>query len=211
MKKSTFFLKSLFLFFLIGCLNDDSIDIASYDSVKVTYTEEYWNNNNPKTYYLDNTIRWLENQDGFGNSNPSITRVYDDTILSSIQQNMNDLGYTQLAVIDSSTPPDLIISAQALATTFTDIDIIWDDWYNWWDFYDPWYPGGYYPIIYQWTEGTVLIEMGDYASLDSQNKKIDIVWATGINGLVRENQIGNVNFIQNKVDEAFDQSPYLKN
>ncbi|MCF8714128.1 DUF4136 domain-containing protein [Joostella atrarenae] len=191
--------------FLVGCNNDDD-DISDYDQVITKNTETYWNTENPSTYYLVDEIRWIEDPNGIGNSNPNITRDFDAAILSSIETNMASLGYTKVSSIDDSNLPDLIIAAQAVATTYADVDIIWDGWYDWWGYYDPFYPGGWYPVYYEWTEGTILIEMGDATTLNEEDKEIDIVWGAGINGLVRGDQSGNINFIQDRVDEAFDQS-----
>ena len=118
---------------------------------------------------------------------------------------MGELGYTKVNTIDENNLPDLIITAQALATTYADIDIIWDGWYDWWGYYDPFYPG-WYPVYYEWTEGTIFIEMGDANTLDEEEQQIDIVWGAGINGLVRGSQSGNIQFINDQIDEAFDQS-----
>jgi|GEM_PF-1540634 len=190
---------------LLTACSDDDDDISDYDRVVTQHSENYWNTESPTTYYLVDNIRWIEDQDGNGNSNPAITRDYDDAILSSIDLNMGELGYTKVNTIDENNLPDLIITAQALATTYADIDIIWDGWYDWWGYYDPFYPG-WYPVYYEWTEGTIFIEMGDANTLDEEEQQIDIVWGAGINGLVRGSQSGNIQFINDQIDEAFDQS-----
>ncbi len=206
-----FTLLALTLFFLCSC-DEDEAKVEDFDVVKTNHDTDYWSAENmPQTYYLLEEVRWLEKEGGLGNANPVINRAYDEALLESIEANMTELGYTKVATVDEQNPPDLLIGVQALATTFDQVDFIWDNWYDWWGFYDPWYPGGgYYPVYYQWTEGTIVIEMGDYDSLDKEKKKIDIVWLAGINGLVRNSQAGNLNFIKERVNEAFDQSPYLE-
>jgi len=124
---------------------------------------------------------------------------------------MTLLNYTEITTLDQNDLPEIIIRANALATTYSQVDFIYDDWYGWWGVYDPFYPGGLYPIYYQWVEGTVLIEMGDANSLDVQNEEIDIVWVAGINGLVRGSQSENIEFIKSRLDDAFNQSNYLSN
>ncbi|MEL4308524.1 DUF4136 domain-containing protein [Joostella sp. CR20] len=188
-----------------GCNNDDD-DISDYDIVKTEYSRDYWETENPTTYYLVNNVRWIETDGGEGNSNPDLTRNYDQTILNSIDENMAELGYTKVTQLDEENLPDLIIAAQALATTYADIDFIWDGWYDWWGYYDPYYPGGYYPVYYEWIEGTLFIEMASTSSIDVENEQIDIVWGAGINGLVRGSQSANIDFIEDRVEDAFEQS-----
>ncbi|MEX0274829.1 MAG: DUF4136 domain-containing protein [Flavobacteriaceae bacterium] len=195
---------------LVGCNDDDDANIADYDIVKTQHSETFWNDNAPTTYYLLDEVRWIEDEGGLGNTNPTITRDFDQTILASIVENMAGLGYTRVNTLDTDNLPDIIIRANALATTYADIGLIYDNWYSWWGFYGPYYPGGLYPVYYEWTEGTILIEMGDGTSLNETEKTIDIVWIAGINGLVRGNQSGNLDFIASRIDDAFDQSSYLK-
>ncbi len=206
------FFGALCLLLLCSCDKDEA-NIEDFDLVKTIQDEEYWSNseNAPKTYYLKKDVTWLE-KDGVGNSNPIITRKYDTTIVASIEKNMEELGYTKISTIDDQNQPDLLIAVQALATSFNQVDFIWDSWYSWWDIYDPFYPlyPGAYPVYYEWTEGTIIIEIGDYKSLNKEEESIDIVWVAGINGLVRSTQTGNMTFIEERINDAFKQSLYLE-
>ncbi|WP_103070154.1 DUF4136 domain-containing protein [Aquimarina sediminis] len=208
--EKTFIYISFFLT-LNACHNDDDTSIEDFDIVKTQHSQGFWDNNSPTTYHLLDEVRWIEQDSGQGNINPTITRDYDQAILSSINKNMTSLGYTKVDSLDVNNLPDIIIRSNALATTYSQIDLIYNSWYNWWGFYDPYYPDSFYPIYYEWNEGTIIIEMGDANSLDIQKKEIDIVWIAGINGLVRGTQSGNIDFIESRINDAFKQSFYLSN
>ena len=88
--------------------------------------------------------------------------------------------------------------------------------YWWWDYPGYWYPGywggywnsWYYPytVSYNYTTGSLLIEM---IKLDTQSKKIPIIWNAYMSGLLYSSNRINLQLAVDAVDQAFEQSSYL--
>ncbi len=94
-------------------------------------------------------------------------------------------------------------------------------WGGYWGDYYPWYGSGY---SYTYKTGTLMIEMADGDALrawihyiqttpnpspsDPKAPKLKFVWSAFINGLQDDNT--NMERLNNGIDEAFKNSPYLK-
>src|SRR4030095_7825599 len=70
-----------------------------------------------------------------------VSAAYSTAILGSINQNMQNYGYTR---VNKNANPDVIVLVSAMTTT--NIYYYYDWWYwGWWyPYWDPWY-GWYYP------------------------------------------------------------------
>lgn len=77
----------------------------------------------------------------------------------------------------------------------------WGDWIGWH------YP---YRVYYGYTAGSLLIEMVALDSPERNNKKLPIVWDSFIGGLLTSSEALNQERTIAAVEQAFDQSPYLK-
>ena len=154
-----------------------------------------------KTYSLPSEIVKI---DGDPNTNDKIKDVYAFPILQTIDDNMQANGWTK---VDINANPDVQILPAAWSTT----TIVGGYWGNYWCWYYPYYCGGgwYYPYTYygSYTTGTLLIQMIDPTTSTADDSR-KVAWTAALNGLL--GYTSDVSRIQNGVNQAFKQSPYLK-
>ena len=131
-----------------------------------------------------------------------IKDVYADQILQMVADNMEALGWTR---VDLEASPDLVLTPAAWETTT--IYYYYDYWYWWWGGYYPYYP--YYPPVYSYsyTTGTLLLNLKD-PTITSTNGNLVNQWTGALNGVL--NETFNTNRMTKLIDQAFEQSPYLK-
>lgn len=169
-----------------------------------------------RTYALTDTVTDLCSIDpddiglgGFGGlpggesdrgCDPLATR-FDDVVLDAIEANMDDRGFERVALSDD---PDVTIVVGA---------VVRDEWvyvpgYAWCDpyyYYYCWYPSTGY--VYEFSTGSVLINMIDGASDPGD---LSSLWFAGLRGLYEaSSEVSGADRIEEMVDRAFDQSPYL--
>ncbi|MBX2964424.1 MAG: DUF4136 domain-containing protein [Cyclobacteriaceae bacterium] len=121
-------------------------------------------------------------------------------IINRIVSNMTSYGWTRT---DNLEEADVVILPAVWTNTFTFY------WYDYWCWYYYYYCGwGWgYPVSTSYTSGTLLMAM-------VYNQKVGgdplpyRVWTGAVNGLL--SGAYNVNRVNNGVDQAFRQSPYLK-
>lgn len=130
--------------------------------------------------------------------------VFAVPILQTIRSNMEAYGWR---LVDISAGPDVLISPAAMKNT----TIFYSYWYDWW--YGGWYGGGwgwYYPPYYavsSYTTGTMIITLAD-PNVNNAVNQSQISWLMVGNGLA--SGANDVTRITDAIDQAFQQSPYLK-
>ena len=72
--------------------------------------------------------------------------------------------------------------------------------------------GWHYPyrVYYGYTAGSLLIEMLDLQADQQSGKKLPVIWDSYIGGLLTSSESLNQQRTLDAVEQAFDQSPYLK-
>ncbi len=125
-----------------------------------------------------------------------------DQILQHIADNMESLGWTR---VEGDASPDVVLLPAAWETTT--ITYYYDYWYWWWGGYYPYYP--YYPPVYSYsyTTGTLLMNIEDPTQTGTNGNLIK-QWTGALNGVM--NDVYNDARISKLINQAFDQSPYLK-
>ena len=91
-------------------------------------------------------------------------------------------------------------------------------WYNgWWGpgYWGPYWNDWYYPypVTYSYNTGTLIMEMvnlTDHPEDTSQKVKLPVIWHSYATGLLFENSKYNMQLTLDAVNQAFDQSPYIK-
>jgi hypothetical protein len=194
---------------LNGCYPGDSLTTEEVDVVATNFDEAYFETNVPVTYHLPDTVGVIggENED-----DQDLTRDEMDFILAQVRNNLDAIGYVEIdSLNDEDELPDVVITVDAIIVQSVGVGCI--PWWGWWGWY-PWWPGwgwgagGCYPTYaYSFTTGSLLLNMIDVES--STSTDWNRVWVAGINGLIRNSQQGNQEFVRNTVNQAFDQSPYL--
>ena len=77
-------------------------------------------------------------------------------------------------------------------------------WGNWGGWYWP------YNITYSYSTGSILSELVDLTDTPNTSKTLRVVWTNYITGLLNNNGSLNTTYVQNSIEQAFAQSPYLK-
>ncbi len=205
---------------LTSCYPDDDITISESDIV-ITTKDDSADFSKIMTYYLPDKVFVVDStEDG------DQTIEYEDVILNEIVQNMSAYGYTRIEdTTDAENTIDVIMIATAYQNTVTSIWYPsypyypgWDWWWGspGWGYYPPgwgYYPPGYYypPYMTQYTMGTVKIDMIDPWKPDTIAPDTVIYpnyWSAAIQGLLQGSNIEQR--IEERIDQAFSQSPYLK-
>ena len=120
-------------------------------------------------------------------------------------------GLTKAALVR----PDVVV---LLATsTRVQTGVIYSDWFAAWGYLPYWdasvdpswawaFPDGVVPYAYQ--SGTLLVTMIDVRAPRADTKTIPMLWAAGLDGLVGDSS--TTARIRAGIDQAFEQSPYLR-
>jgi len=213
---------------LDGCYPNDSITVNQSDIILTGYYDSV-NFKTLSTYYLPDTI--FPVRDDTTDKTPIKN---SEEILGQIEKNMQSYGYTRVYYNDTVTKdPDLMIAVAAISTTTVSVGW-WYPYYPGWGWGWGWYKSsqadrgtdywygypGYYPPGWGWggvpyyssyTTGTLLMEMtnpADYRVIDNDTVT-PMYWAGGLNGILSSGS--DLTRIENGIDQAFEQSPYLRN
>lgn len=129
--------------------------------------------------------------------------IYATPILENIEANMENLGWTRVNITQN---PNMLLAPSATKST----TVFYSYWYDWWygGFYPGW--GWYYPPYYTAsavTTGSVVLTLSDPNSTNIVGES-ETAWLMVGNGLLSGSD--NVTRINKAVDQAFEQSPYLK-
>ncbi|MBN3583090.1 DUF4136 domain-containing protein [Algoriphagus aestuarii] len=195
----------------LSCKPDGAEYVDELDIVYTNYDAGF-DFNSVGTYALPDKIVKITDQfiDGNPGDEPEyLDPVYASAILASIRGNMNAAGYTE---VSKDSNPDLIILP---SVTQTDQLFFYYDWWYWNWFYPGWgpgwgwwYPGYYPPQVSRVRTGTLMMQM---TTLENQGDvdKIPVVWTGVVNGLLEGSATSISNRVNESINQAFDQSPYL--
>jgi hypothetical protein len=132
----------------------------------------------------------------------------DPALLDAVERNLDALGWTQVA--DPTTDdPDVVavIGVVAQENWYLYSYYYWYD--SWW-----WYYPGYYPPVYavSYPSGSAIVALvkPDEAVIDDDGESnAPVVWVAGVWGQLSNNAPDNLRRVEEGIDQAFDQSPYL--
>jgi hypothetical protein len=213
-KKLLFPIIAVGILFFSSCYPDSATKVSELDTV-VSFYDETINFDDYQTYFLLDTIVLL---DSFSNQ-PSEGK-FDDEILALIRNNLEELGYVEEPDPENNAPDVLILAAKTINERWVAYGC-YDWWYYWgwypgWGPYPPYGPGwcpGYPwggPAGYTFLTGSLFIEMLDVEASDEDSKRIPVIWAGAMNGILEGSDASIEARINNSVNQLFDQSPYLK-
>jgi len=210
-KKKLIVLFSLLIlssFVLYSCYPDYGLTQSDYDTVITLYDNDA--NFKKPTYAMPDTVVHLVEEGDEDN----VDRSKDALILSTIASNMARLDYERVPVDTTMDAPGFVIIAGVTVTDNYGTAYYpgWGYWggWGWWGGYPGWgYPGG--TVTYSYTTGTIFMTMLDP---DKDNiidgNKFGAVWLARLNGVVSNSSTINVsNRITTRINDAFNQSPYL--
>lgn len=186
-----------------SCYYDYGLDSdTNYDVVFTFYNPDF-NFSTIQNYYLYPTVK------GVGGG--TVTGTYADQIISETQQNLNELGWTQITDSNAAinTPNTMYIVTGEVTTTTTEVSCG----YDWWGYYGGWYYPDYYcGYSYTYTTGTIAILMANGDDLNGGT--VPVQWSGVLNGLTNSSGGSTGGTVQQRItkgiNQAFEQSPYLK-
>ena len=208
-KKKSLIIGSLLLAALLltftSCYTDYGLSTADYDTI-ITLFDNNANFKKPTYAMPDTVVHFVEEGE-----EDDIDRSKDALILQTIENNMTKLGYERVPVDTSANAPGFVM---LVGVTVTDHygRVYYPGWgywggWGWWGGYPGWgYPGG--SVIYSYTTGTIFMTMLDPEKTISEDQKFGAVWLARINGVVSSSLNTSARITQ-KINEAFNQSPYL--
>lgn len=170
-----------------------------------------------KTYALSDTVQAIEDPNDSG-ANSQVSSSFNDQIIAEVKKNLDALGWTRLT--NTSGPkPDVVVQVSSMATTHT--DVYYSSWYPYWGgYYGSWYGAAYsvgwspttVPVVVNSNVGSLIINMTDPNNPNTAEKKIPSLWAGVVNGLLAPavSQSDTQALAISGIDQAFNQSPYLK-
>jgi hypothetical protein len=185
-----------------GCYPHGAEYVEDLDVVLTSHKAEY-DFLAKATYAMPNRIVKITGDIAEGEDPSFIPDINAQKILTTIANNMADLGWQRVDVEDS---PDLLLLPAAWETTT--IYYWYDYWYGWWyGGYYPYWP--YYPPVSysSYTTGTLLMALIDPDVTGTNGNPIN-QWAGAINGLLTGTY--NANRVDKAINKAFAISPYLK-
>ena len=162
------------------------------------------------TYAMPDTIIRIDDEGGSRAANPAI----DAQILAQIEAEFTAIGYQRVA---AGTPSDVVVLVTA---TRIDLDYWftggWWGYWGWWPGWGPGYGPGWTPL-YPWgpsyggtqSLGTLAITMLDPNSSSVEDQEIPATWVGAVNGFLIGSDASILARIEDLIDQAFDQSPYL--
>jgi len=209
MKKIFYVLAGIIAF--SSCQKVPDLEKLTYNPIVITSHDHQAQWDSLKTYYMSDDLTLIGDDPTDSIADPTI----GDPILNAIIDNMDSRGFTRVSTPDSA---DLGINTAIITITTT---VVTYPPYYWWGYpgyggcyYG--YCGGYYPwygyggaYAYQYSTGSLMIQMADLENVDTVNHKINILWTnfnTGVLGATAQNVQAGVD----AVNQAFRQSTYLK-
>jgi hypothetical protein len=205
------------LMYLPACYPGDPSSVTQLDVV-LTIHDSTANFGGFLTYAMPDSVVHVTGDSLDIGDIEDLPRDYDDLILETVEENMEDLGYVREDDPEDNGA-DLLLFVAAVGTESTSYWYVWDWWYYW-----GWYPGwGYYPgygpgwgwyyppgwvgsVTYE--QGTLLLTLVDPDEADEEEELIGVIWGGAVRGLLGSSSIAEQRIVDG-IDQAFDQSPYL--
>ncbi len=191
---------------LSSCFTDYGLDTTNYDLVVTNYNSDYNFGAVTKFAFVDSVVHY---------GTDPITHDYDAQIKQKVLSQITALGWQR--VYDSTANITVMLGTTS-STTVVYGSSSWWDYYSWypgwtyypiygpgWSWYYPYYPSGY-EYAYTYSTGSLIINMSDLSK--GSNNQLPVQWIAVMNGLMNATDVSTR--INNSIDQAFTQSPYLK-
>jgi hypothetical protein len=182
---------------LLACYPGDPISATDLDLI-TTFRNPDADFSTQQMYAMPDTLLYLSKD---GVESGSLDPAADQAVLAAIDRNMQEAGYQKVA---DPANADVLVVPLGTTTKWTGGSCY--PWYwDWW--YTP-YPGWCYPVVYNYTTATLLITMVD-ASKTGNSGSVEAMWIAGLNGILASG-VNTTARIDQNINQAFEQSPYLK-
>jgi hypothetical protein len=191
---------------LWSCYPDGGFtDVGDYDLIVTQYDPEI-DFTAYQTYVMpDSVIHIVDEAD-----EDEISHEFDDQILAEVRDNMANIGY---ASVDTSQNPDLTLLVYVTSTERTGWAYVpgYGGYWGWWGYYPPYWGPGYggWAVPYEYTTGTLAMEMIDNSTYNAADSTYQAVWGAGIFGMLEDTDTNIKYRLTRDIDQAYNQSPYL--
>jgi hypothetical protein len=203
----------LLLIGVLGCYPGSVNDVSELDTVLTLFDDEK-DFSEIQTYVLIDTVVRVGDDD---DDEDEVSNEFDQDIIDVTRRNLDALGYVEVEPEDEV--PDVFITLEKSVGEYSIIydPIYWWDWWGWYPWWPGYPPGGWYPgypwccaVSYSYPVGSVFIKMYDTEDLDEDDEEIPNIWLGAINGLATGSDASIRARINDLIDQAFEQSPYLR-
>lgn len=206
---------------LAGCYPAGPEYVEDLDAVYTTFDKEYDfqdpggpNDTEPEfTYAMPDKIVVDAKRDDDGDWIPEyMPQAIAEEVLAQIETNMTALGWKRLDNIGAPYPDgvadedaDVVLTPAAIKSTTYFYSYWYDWWYGWGGYWGWYYPP--YVTISSYTTGSMIMTIAD-PHVESPINSSQAAWVAVANGLFTGAY--DINRVKNGIDQAFEQSPYLK-
>jgi hypothetical protein len=145
-----------------------------------------------------------------------LTAIYDAHILETVRAGFEQRGYVN--VNPRTTTPDFFVLVSVTKQDWTEFPYLHHWWVNW-SWYQHWpgwsqtwrieYPAPYSAEHYEFSMGTLFIDVIDVKNADDAGEKIPCRWTAVINGVLGYTSSGVLKRLDADLDQVFAQSSYL--
>lgn len=167
-----------------------------------------------QTYAMPDSVVEIVPPDSVADALP-FNHAFDQQILDGIAAKMAALGYTRLPSYDALNTPDVILTVRGVVLRNTDVYVSypWYPYWGWWGWpccYGPGWGVGY-PIVTatQYDVVTVAVDMWDVRRSDQVAQRVPAIWVAALRGLQEGSPADTPARIDEAINRAFAQSPYL--
>jgi hypothetical protein len=198
-----------------ACHPDEPTSAAELDVVATAHDDTV-NFAAIQTYVMPDSVVEIVPAESVATALP-FDHTYDQLILDGVASHMAAIGYTRLPTYDAGNPPNAVVTVRGVAVRNTDIYVSYPwwgywGWYGWPCCYGPGWGVGY-PIVtgVQYDVGTIVVDMWDARRADDTAMRIPAIWVAALRGLLVGSAVDAPARINQAIDRAFSQSPYLGN
>jgi len=212
---------------------EDQATLNDYD-LTLTYYDTEFNFNTYKTFMIRDSVVLVSDYLTDKQKEEFYTKGNSKKIIDKIGLELKNLGYTEIDY-DPNVTPDFFLNPTLTLMKNTNY-YYYPGW--WWgypgywgwywkstNYYYPYYPSWGYSYSYSYETGTLILEMINGESLrayldwleengegsDQENApEIGLNWTAHIEGIVGSSVEYNEERAKQGIEEAFNQSPYLK-
>lgn len=209
--------------FLYSCYPNGPEELTDFDTV-VTAFDKNTNFKSINTYALPDTIVHISNPDDKNPVQIDIPQAVQDDIIALIRTEMNTRGYTEIPNPTQQMPPDVVLLVMVTVSENYQAYVSYP-WFDTWGYYwgwgvgdansgveYPWAPEGFYQTTaYNYTTGSLIMDMFDSKNFDPDKNMIKSLWVGAANG-ADDDSLSDTDRVQRyrrAILQAFDQSPYL--
>jgi hypothetical protein len=193
-KKFVFYLSIIIL--MVSCYPNGAEYYEDLDIVYTNYDDQF-DFAGKGTYAIPDKIVKIEGDVAEEDGPEFVKEPQNTQMLSQIKTNMAALGW---GITDDPANADLVLFPAVWTNTTV---YYWYDYWCWYYYYCGW--GWGYPQVTSYTTGTLIMTLvADGEEFIEPSR----VWTAAANGLLSGSY--NTTRVTNAIDQAFEQSPYLK-